>query len=44
LEHDNHNAVGMIGLLGYGAAYGAIHEADLLPLLGMGWLGISALQ
>jgi pyruvate dehydrogenase (quinone) len=34
LEHDNPNAVGMSGLLGYGGAYGAIHEADLLLLLG----------
>jgi pyruvate dehydrogenase (quinone) len=34
LEHDNPNAVGMTGLLGYGGAYGAIHEAELLLLLG----------
>src|ERR1700728_3827360 len=34
LEHDNPNAVGMTGLLGYGGAYGAIHAADLLLLLG----------
>jgi pyruvate dehydrogenase (quinone) len=34
LEHDNPNAVGMTGLLGYGGAYGAIHNADLLLLLG----------
>ena len=34
LEHDNSNAVGMTGLLGYGGAYNAIHEADLLLLLG----------
>ncbi|HUE04625.1 MAG TPA: thiamine pyrophosphate-dependent enzyme [Bryobacteraceae bacterium] len=34
LEHDNANAVGMTGLLGYGGAYGAIHEAELLLLLG----------
>ena len=34
LEHDNPNAVGMTGLLGYGGAYGSIHEADLLLLLG----------
>jgi pyruvate dehydrogenase (quinone) len=34
LEHDNPNAVGMIGLLGYGGAYNAIHEAELLLLLG----------
>ena len=34
LEHDNPYAVGMNGLLGYGGAYKAIHEADLLLLLG----------
>ena len=34
LEHDNPNAVGMTGLLGYWGAYSAIHEADLLLLLG----------
>jgi pyruvate dehydrogenase (quinone) len=34
LEHDNPNAVGMTGLLGYGGAYDAIHDADLLLLLG----------
>jgi pyruvate dehydrogenase (quinone) len=34
LEHDNPYAVGMTGLLGYGGAYGAINEADLLLLLG----------
>jgi pyruvate dehydrogenase (quinone) len=34
LEHDNPNAVGMTGLLGYGGAYKAIHEADLALLLG----------
>jgi pyruvate dehydrogenase (quinone) len=34
LEHDNPYAVGMTGLLGYGGAYGAIHGADLLLLLG----------
>jgi pyruvate dehydrogenase (quinone) len=34
LEYDNPNAVGMSGLLGYGGAYAAIHEADLLLLLG----------
>ena len=33
LEHDNPNAVGMTGLLGYGGAYGAINDADLLLLL-----------
>jgi len=34
LEHDNPNAVGMTGLLGYGGAHNAIHDADLLLLLG----------
>ena len=34
LEHDNPNAVGMTGLLGYGGAYAAIHDAELLLLLG----------
>jgi pyruvate dehydrogenase (quinone) len=34
LEHDNPHAVGMTGLLGYGGAYGAIQEAELLLLLG----------
>jgi pyruvate dehydrogenase (quinone) len=34
LEHDNPNAVGMTGLLGYGGAYGAIQEAELLLMLG----------
>ncbi len=34
LEHDNSNAVGMTGLLGYGGTYNAIHDADLLLLLG----------
>jgi pyruvate dehydrogenase (quinone) len=34
LEHDNPNAVGMTGLLGYGGAYAAIHEAELLLMLG----------
>ena len=34
LEHENPNAVGMTGLLGYGGAYKAIHEAELLLLLG----------
>ncbi len=34
LEHDNSNAVGMTGLLGYGGAYKAIHDADLLLMLG----------
>jgi pyruvate dehydrogenase (quinone) len=34
LEHDNVNAVGMTGLLGYGGAYGAINGAGLLLMLG----------
>ncbi len=34
LEHDNPNAVGMTGLLGYGGAWGAINGADLLLMLG----------
>jgi pyruvate dehydrogenase (quinone) len=34
LEYDNPFAVGMTGLLGYGGAYRAIHDADLLLLLG----------
>ena len=34
LEHDNPNAVGMTGLIGYGGAYSAIHGADLLLMLG----------
>jgi pyruvate dehydrogenase (quinone) len=34
LEHDNPNAVGMTGLLGYGGAYSAINDADLLLMLG----------
>jgi pyruvate dehydrogenase (quinone) len=34
LEHDNPNAVGMTGLLGYGGAYNALHEAELLLMLG----------
>jgi len=34
LEHENPNAVGMTGLMGYGGAYKAIHEADLLLMLG----------
>ncbi len=34
LEHDNPNATGMTGLLGYGGTYNAIHGADLLLLLG----------
>src|SRR5215469_18894114 len=34
VAYDNPFAVGMNGLLGYGAAYEAIHECDLLLLLG----------
>jgi pyruvate dehydrogenase (quinone) len=34
LEHDNPQAVGMTGLLGYGGAYSAIHDAQLLLMLG----------
>ena len=34
LEHDNPHAVGMTGLIGYGGAYKAIHDADLLLMLG----------
>ena len=34
LEHDNPNAVGMTGLIGYGGTYKAIHDADLLLMLG----------
>ena len=34
LEHDNPNAVGMTGLLGYGGCHAAINNADLLLMLG----------
>jgi pyruvate dehydrogenase (quinone) len=34
LEYDNPYAVGMTGLLGWGAAYKAMHECDVLLLLG----------
>ncbi|MER6950890.1 pyruvate dehydrogenase [Nonomuraea sp. NPDC000554] len=34
IQYDNPFDVGMSGLLGYGAAYDAMHEADLLLLLG----------
>jgi pyruvate dehydrogenase (quinone) len=34
VEFDNPNAVGMSGLLGWGAAYQAMHECDVLLLLG----------
>ncbi len=34
IEHDNPFAVGMTGLLGWGAAYEAMHACDVLLLLG----------
>jgi pyruvate dehydrogenase (quinone) len=34
LEYENPYAIGMTGLLGWGAAYDAMHSADLLLLLG----------
>jgi pyruvate dehydrogenase (quinone) len=34
IEYDNANAVGMTGLLGWGAAYKAMHDCDVLVLLG----------
>ncbi len=34
LEHDNPNAVGMTGLIGYGGAHRAINKCDLVLLLG----------
>lgn len=34
MEYDNPNAVGMTGLLGWGAVYRAMHECDVLLLLG----------
>ena len=34
IQYDNPFDVGMSGLLGYGACHGAMHEADLLILLG----------
>ena len=34
VEHNNPYAVGMSGLLGWGAAYKAMHECDVLLLLG----------
>ncbi len=34
LEYENPNAVGMTGLIGFGGAYAAMHEADLLLMLG----------
>ena len=34
MEHDNPYAVGMTGLLGWGAAYDAMHACDVLLLLG----------
>jgi pyruvate dehydrogenase (quinone) len=34
LQHDNPFDVGMTGLLGYGACYQALHDADLVLMLG----------
>jgi pyruvate dehydrogenase (quinone) len=34
LEHDNPNAVGMTGLLGYGGCWEAINHADAFLMLG----------
>jgi pyruvate dehydrogenase (quinone) len=34
LEHDNANAVGMTGLVGFGGCYHAINHADVLLMLG----------
>ncbi|MEZ0088938.1 pyruvate dehydrogenase [Streptacidiphilus sp. EB129] len=34
IQYDNPYDVGMVGLLGYGACYDALHEADLLLMLG----------
>ncbi|NUS54805.1 MAG: pyruvate dehydrogenase [Streptomycetaceae bacterium] len=34
IQFDNPYDVGMIGLLGYGACYDAVHDADLVVLLG----------
>jgi pyruvate dehydrogenase (quinone) len=34
LEHDNPNAVGMTGLLGYGGCHSAINNAEVLLMLG----------
>jgi pyruvate dehydrogenase (quinone) len=34
IQYDNPYDVGMSGILGYGAAYDAMHEADLLILIG----------
>jgi pyruvate dehydrogenase (quinone) len=34
LQYDNPNDVGMTGLLGYGACYEALHDADLVLFLG----------
>ena len=34
LEHDNPNAVGMTGLLGYGGCWDAVNHADVLIMLG----------
>jgi pyruvate dehydrogenase (quinone) len=35
LEYDNPHAVGMTGLLGYGACWEALHHADVLLMLGV---------
>jgi pyruvate dehydrogenase (quinone) len=37
VEYDNAYAVGMSGLLGWGAAYKAMHACDVLLLLGIGF-------
>lgn len=37
VQPDNPYDVGMSGLLGYGAAYRAMHECDLLLMLGTDW-------
>jgi pyruvate dehydrogenase (quinone) len=34
LEYDNSNAVGLTGLIGYGGSYLALHDADLILMLG----------
>jgi pyruvate dehydrogenase (quinone) len=34
LEHDDPNAVGITGLLGYGGCWHAINHADVLLMLG----------
>jgi len=37
IQYENPFDVGMSGLLGYGACYEAMHECDLLILLGTDW-------